>query len=357
MSDPAGHYRALEVDPAAAPDAIAAAYRRKARVLHPDIPVTGDSAAFIRVQQAYEVLSDAGRRAAYDRTSRLAASAPLVPPPAESSRRAPRLSDLPIAVWAALGGLSCLAAVMAVVQSGPQRATIPPVPPPAADAAANHATLAPAAVPASGPASHYVLPSGDDATVWRHDAARDAYLPAGHIAAFTPVRALRLVPQHGLVEIGLADGGTGYVDATRLTPGDRAAARRAFCAYNAGAIPRNGEVFSRHGEGTARIEISNRASEPAVVRLRDAAGRAVATVFVAPSENAVVENLPEAAYRPEYATGELWSRACGAFAAGMRAQRFAGFASPSALSPLVIPPELSVNPPPEDISDTAFGSE
>ena len=35
--DPAGYYATLEVDPGAAPEAIAAAYRRKARVLHPDV--------------------------------------------------------------------------------------------------------------------------------------------------------------------------------------------------------------------------------------------------------------------------------------------------------------------------------
>ena len=40
----------LEVDPAAAPEAITAAYRRKARVLHPDVPGTGDAAAFIRLK-------------------------------------------------------------------------------------------------------------------------------------------------------------------------------------------------------------------------------------------------------------------------------------------------------------------
>ena len=62
-------------------------------------------------------------------------------------------------------------------------------------------------------------------------------------------------------------------------------------------------------------------------------------------------------YRPEFATGELWSRACNGFAAGTRAQRYTYFASPSGLSPLVIPPNLSVAPASEDISDTEFERE
>jgi hypothetical protein len=81
---------------------------------------------------------------------------------------------------------------------------------------------------------------------------------------------------------------------------------------------------------------------------------AAATVFLAPHDRTIVANLPDTVYRPDFAIGELWSRACNGFAAGMRAQRFAGYASPSGLSPLVIPPDLSVAPAPEDISDAAF---
>jgi hypothetical protein len=210
---------------------------------------------------------------------------------------------------------------------------------------------------AAGSATHYVLPSAADAVLWRYDATRDSYLPAGHIAAFTAVRALGLVREHGLVEVPLADGSTGFIDATRLEPGDRAAARRAYCAYNAGVPPTNGEILDRHGAGTARLEISNHGPLPAVVRLRDAEGRAAVTVFVSPGDRTTVDNVADSAYRPDFAIGELWSRACNGFAAGMRAQRFAFYASPAGLSPLVIPPELSVAPAPVDIPDAAFEEE
>ena len=68
--DPAGFYERLEVDPAAAPREIVAAFRRKARILHPDVPNTGDVEAFVRMKEAYEVLGNARRRAAYDRAAR-----------------------------------------------------------------------------------------------------------------------------------------------------------------------------------------------------------------------------------------------------------------------------------------------
>lgn len=356
--DPAGHYATLEVDPAATPDVIAAAYRRKARVLHPDVVGTGNAAAFMRVKAAYDVLGDVERRAVYDRSAR--AGAALVPAVADDPPRGPRLSDLPVAVWAGLGGIVCLATIMAVLQLShhPKPPQGPVIRPFAPSASAFRPLPAPqATAAANGPTTHYVLPSGDDTVLWRHDAARDAFLPAGHVAAFSPVRALRLVPQHGLVEISLADGGTGFIDATRLAPGDRATARQAYCAYNAGPSPGNGAVLGRHGDGTARLEISNRGSLPMVVKLRDASGQAAATVFVAPAGRATVENLPDTAYRPDFAVGELWSQACNGFAAGMRAQRFAGYASPSGLSPLVIPPDLSVGPAPEDIPDAEFERE
>ncbi len=361
--DPAGFYARLEVDPAVAPEAIAAAFRRKARVLHPDVVETGDAEAFIRVKEAYDVLGDTERRAAYDRAARARATPePIAAQTTPPVTRGPRLSDLPVALWAGLGGLFCLAAVMAVFQLTRPPPPMPPVvarpfAPSVPPARAPQNAPMQAAVPAAGMATHYVLPAGGTAVLWRRDAARDAYLPGGQLAAFTPVQALRLVPQHGLVEIRLADGGSGFVDAARLAPGDQAAAHRTYCTYNAGPSPENGEVLDRHGSGGSRLRIDNHGSEPAVVKLRDASGVTAVSVFVAPGGTATVTGLPDARYRPEFAVGELWSRACRGFSAGMRAQRFADFVRFSALSPLVVPPELSAAAPPEDIPDAAFERE
>ena len=59
------YYRVLQVDPSANALVIQAAYRVLARIFHPD--VDGDALEMTRINQAWDVLGDAGRRAAYDR--------------------------------------------------------------------------------------------------------------------------------------------------------------------------------------------------------------------------------------------------------------------------------------------------
>ena len=348
--DPAGYYAALEVDRTATREAIVAAFRRKARLLHPDVPGTGDASAFIRVQQAYEVLHDAERRAAYDRSAR---EAPTSPPLAAPTQHRPRMAG---AVWASLSGLLCLVLVIGFLQLSDQGPSLPSLPPPRAPIAPKPAPPPVMAAP-TGSSTHFVRPTGDDARLWQYDPTRDTYLPAGQVAAFTPVWLVRLVPEHGLAQIALADGSSGFVDAARLIPGDRAAAHRAYCAFDAGASPANGELLALRATGPARLEVSDRGTLPAVVKLRNRAGETVAAVYVLPGRSATLDNLPDDEYRPEFAVGELWSRACKGFAAGMRAQRFASFASPAQLSPLVIPPGLSAAAPPVDISDEVFERE
>ena len=150
--DPVGYYATLDVDPAATPEAITAAFRRKARMVHPDVPGTGDAAAFIRVKQAYDVLGDAYRRAAYDRSARavvpVSHDAPLEEEPGP---RLPRLSDLPIALWAGLGGVFCVAVVLAAVQFNRPH----PVPLPPAPAIGLTARAVPAAAASAARASAY----------------------------------------------------------------------------------------------------------------------------------------------------------------------------------------------------------
>jgi len=61
------HYAKLGVSPIATQDLIKAAYRKKAAQYHPDKNPSPDAATrFREVQEAYEVISDAERRKAYD---------------------------------------------------------------------------------------------------------------------------------------------------------------------------------------------------------------------------------------------------------------------------------------------------
>ena len=68
MRDPKGYYSALGIDDSADADAVKSAYRTKAKRLHPDFnrsPIAAKQ--FHRLHEAYEILSDPAKRAAYDR--------------------------------------------------------------------------------------------------------------------------------------------------------------------------------------------------------------------------------------------------------------------------------------------------
>lgn len=61
------HYTALGLNSAATLADIKKAFRQKASFYHPDRNTADDAAArFIQMQEAYDVLSDADRRQAYD---------------------------------------------------------------------------------------------------------------------------------------------------------------------------------------------------------------------------------------------------------------------------------------------------
>ncbi len=84
MIGPLDHYRTLGVPASASPDELRDAYRGLARRLHPDRvadPAARRSAAdrMAKVNEAWRVLGDPGRRAAYDR-ARQPPVAPSAPP-------------------------------------------------------------------------------------------------------------------------------------------------------------------------------------------------------------------------------------------------------------------------------------
>jgi curved DNA-binding protein CbpA len=81
-------YDELEIAPSASSKEIREAYRRLALKHHPDKSNLADSTArFIRLAEAYEVLSKADKRAAYDRKLRFHSSARPSPPSSPSAGR------------------------------------------------------------------------------------------------------------------------------------------------------------------------------------------------------------------------------------------------------------------------------
>jgi curved DNA-binding protein CbpA len=70
------YYAILQVHPEADREVIGAAYRRLAAKYHPDVSTSPDAAEKMKqLNEAYEVISDPARRAAYDRSRRIRGTA------------------------------------------------------------------------------------------------------------------------------------------------------------------------------------------------------------------------------------------------------------------------------------------
>jgi hypothetical protein len=410
--DPDGYYARLGVEPAAPHASIVTAYRAKARVLHPDVPHTGNAAAFVAVKQAYDVLSDRDQRQAYDRKARELAERPSLEPevaaavhrtgyrptpynptpyrptshgptrgpaqsapqppshparpwsaflPSESAIRRVRLSGMSMWVWGGLAAFLCLCLYEAASHvltppaahnAGirPNAQSVEPLSP-----AAHRAVLyGPAPVKLPGTSNFYVVPAGTPAVLWRLDTERNTLVAWNQLPPFSAVQGIRLVRQTGMVEVLVNDKSNGFVSADHLTPGNAAAARAAYCGYNSGPTPNDAEELERHANGNNALEVENRTVQPAVVKLRDQAGAVAVAVFLNPGSHADIDRLPEGTFHPEFAIGELWSRACNAFAAGMRARRMN--------DPITLPGTALISVAPDsaaasDISDQAFAKE
>jgi len=70
MDKEPSHYQLLQVDPKAEVTIIRSAFRNLISKYHPDVPRTGDKQMFDKLTEAWKVLSDKTRRAAYDKTLR-----------------------------------------------------------------------------------------------------------------------------------------------------------------------------------------------------------------------------------------------------------------------------------------------
>jgi hypothetical protein len=372
--DPERYYERLGVDPSATPETIVVAYRRMARLVHPDVPGTGDSKAFVDLKQAYDVLVHAERRAAYDRLARqpappeseLGEIGPLpFPEMSVMPTRHPRWHDLPIAVWTGMAVMLMVGAIEIGLhlRGSPRqvkREAIPAnardVPPPLSDEPAP-AVYGPAPVRLAGTPNFYITPTVNPAVLWRADDARHALVPWGQLPPFSAVQGLRLLKPSGMVEVRVTDNTNGFIEAGRLTPGDTAAAARAWCTFHAGPAPANGEVLTHFGEGAgkATLTVDNRSGQPAVVKIRSTQGTVVASVFLSPGGQTTIEGMPEEQVRLDFATGEAWSRACHGFEASMRAQRFSSLVAIGTLKQLAIPPEPHIAT--VELADSAFEQE
>lgn len=331
------------------------------------MPGTGNTAAFVAVKAAYDIIGNVDKRADYDRRARHIVSDTFEPgeipayrpaPMSPAPTRAPRFSDLPLAAWGLLGAILLIGIYQVVVHlmvlpPPPARLTVATTvapSPPSPTEAQRLEDYGPTPVRLAGTPNFYVIQAAGVTVLWRIDEAKKALVPVSRLPPFSSVQALRLFRQNGLVEVKVTDSTTGFVQAARLAPGDANAAHNAYCAYNAGAPPTNGEVFRQTARGEGHIALDNRTSQPVVVKLRDASGSAVLTTYLSPGGHTDLQGLPVGKFRPDYAIGELWSRACQTFAAGMQARRWGEDVTVGGLTTLAIPPDH----PGPDISDDTF---
>lgn len=77
IADDTDYYEVLQINPKAESDTIHRVYRLMAMRFHPDNPETGNIETFLQLKRAYEVLSDAEKRAIYDARREGERSGPL----------------------------------------------------------------------------------------------------------------------------------------------------------------------------------------------------------------------------------------------------------------------------------------
>ena len=351
---PPDYYAVLGLARGASPRELTLAFRQRAKLLHPDMPGTGDKDAFQRLQEAYHVLGDPARRAAYDQTL-LADTRPAW------RQEETRLDFVAPVTWRfpRFLGLGLAAVILlALWQVGqhfmtpaPPRVTavvsrpVPALPTPDTESARE--TPPPPALLAG---DHFIGPAASPAALWRRAPDRPGYVRAGQLEAFTPVAVLQSANAEGRAEIRANPGISGFVEATRLVPGDAKAARRASCLYHAGAAPRGGSLLVRPSGGPGLVAVENREDRPAVLTLRGQDHKIAGSAYLTARGKATIDQLPPSRYQVEFAVGDLWSAECGMFMAGMRAKRIAEPMLLKETARLII----SATTAAEDISDDAF---
>ena len=132
-------YAVLGVPRGASREEIARAYRRLAKRFHPDADIAAPNTSMVRINEAWGVLSDAARRARWDRAHTIVQPAPWAPrAPVDPARRPrparpvtqPEVQESPWLAVTAVGfvaGLILLAIIFFALASAPAEAELPRV--------------------------------------------------------------------------------------------------------------------------------------------------------------------------------------------------------------------------------------
>ncbi len=230
-----GLYAILGLDPSASHEAIGAAFRRKAKELHPDVAGTGNAHAFISLRRAYGVLSNPAARAAYDHNSQQASKWPVQhdhvtarPPNADRNAKAWSLAFAAVLLLSAGSAIwfECLQ-----VNADAGFSALPnkkgPTPSKQTDglSARIKRTLSGVSGPSIASAAfsksqmYYVLAAEAPLPVW-HKALQGKYVQDDSIEPFTNIKLLQSSPTDNLAEVRFADGRSGYMDPRNIGRGD-----------------------------------------------------------------------------------------------------------------------------------------
>ena len=109
------------------------------------------------------------------------------------------------------------------------------------------------------------------------------------------------------------NGVSGYVQSRYLFGGPGEAQKTRWCTDQKGEPPKNGDILLRRSGGDNSLMVQNDSGRDMVVRLKTQSGRTLVAFFVAASQTAAINAIPDGTYHAVFASGRNNSHVCGVF--------------------------------------------
>jgi hypothetical protein len=145
------------------------------------------------------------------------------------------------------------------------------------------------------------------------------------VAAIRPFENFHVVADRetdGYERVVTSRGTVGFMPKSSIIYGDGMADLRGRCFPFGPAPLTNGMPLRQSRVGPHTLKTTNGLSSDAVVKLRDMAGNAVLSFYVAAGREVTIDRVPEGTFMIEFATGRDFSPVCGYFLSNMSSRRF-----------------------------------